>query len=123
MGRYFSMINEQANRRPKYTKYEIAKLVKQKIEASQLALNDFCIKFDIDSKILTDILAAKRSFNKKILNSAAVILDTDIRELLSEEVDAAPAFRSKDIKEETIKTVDIANLLFNEIIMQKKISV
>lgn len=117
------MINEQANRRPKYTKYEIAKLVKQKIEASQLALNDFCIKFDIDSKILTDILAAKRSFNKKILNSAAVILDTDIRELLSEEVDAAPAFRSKDIKEETIKTVDIANLLFNEIIMQKKISV
>lgn len=117
------MINEMANRRPKYTKYEIAKLVKQKLEESKLGLNDFCARFDIDSKMVVDLLAAKRSFNKKILNSAAVILNTDIKELLSEEVDTAPAFRSKEIKKETIETVDIANLLFNEIIMQKKISV
>ena len=117
------MINEMANRRPKYTKYEIAKLVKQELEKSELSLSEFSEKSNIDEKVLSDILSAKRSFNKKILNAVSVILNLTIEELLSEEIDTAPAFRSQDIKTNTVETIDIANLLFNEIIMQKKISV
>lgn len=115
------MINEMANIRPRYTKYEISKLVNQKFQDSKLSLSRFCEKFDIEEKTLTSILLAKRSFNKMMLSKCAVILEKDVDELLAEDIDALPAFRSKEQKEDTIITYNIANELFNEIIMQKKI--
>lgn len=116
------MINEMANRRPRYTKYEISKLVNQKFQDSKLSISDFCKQFDIEERVLNDILAAKRSFNKMILTKSSMILGIDVKELLSEDVDTSPAFRSEELKEDTIETINIANLLFNEIIMQDKIS-
>lgn len=113
---------ETANRRPRYTKYEISKLVNEKFNNSKLTKLEFCMKFDIDEKILNDILEAKRSFNKMLLNKSSIILGIDMKELLREDIDTLPAFRSEEIKDDTIETFNIANLLFNEIIMQNKIS-
>lgn len=117
------MINEMANKRPKYTKYEIANLVKRNLDDSHLPLHEFCIKFDTDEKTINAILEAKRSFNKNILSVASRVLNISIKDLLAEEVDNQPAFRSEKIKANTEESINIANLLFNEIIMQKKISV
>lgn len=113
---------EAANRRPKYTKYEISKLINEKFNNSNLTKSEFCIKFDIDVRTLNDILEAKRSFNKILLKKSSIILGIDMKELLSDDIDSLPAFRSEEIKDETIETFNIANLLFNEIIMQNKIS-
>ena len=115
------MLDEMANRRPRYTKYEISKLVRQKFQDSKLSASEFCMEFDIQERMLEDILNAKRSFNRKLLSASAIILGLDIKELISEDVDASPAFRSEEIKDDTIEAFNIANLLFNEIIMQNKI--
>lgn len=117
------MFNEAANRRPKYTKYEISKLVRHKFQNSNLSENNFCKEYDVDVSTFKDILIAKRSFNKRILTISARILGKDIKELISEDVDTLPGFRSDDeINKDTIESFNIANLLFNEIIMQEKIS-
>ena len=106
----YKEFNETANRRPRYTKYEISKRVNEKLINSKLTKSEFCIKFDIDEKTLNDILEAKRSFNKMLLKKSSTILEIDIKELLMEDIDTLPAFRSKEIKDDTIETFNIANL-------------
>ena len=116
----YKEFNETANRRPRYTKYEISKRVNEKLINSKLTKSEFCIKFDIDEKTLNDILEANRSFNKMLLKKSSTLVEIVVKVFLL--VDTLPAFRSKEIKDDTIETFNIANLLFNEIIMQNKIS-
>ena len=115
------MFDISANTRPKYTKYEISKMVKEKLNNSSLTKEEFINQNGIEQKIFDQILQAQVSFSKEILEVCSKILDKSIFELISNDEDKGFAFRSEEISENTIKTVDIANLLFNEIIMQDKI--
>lgn len=115
------MFDMSSNTRPKYTKYEISKLVKDKFEKSNLSKDTFCEELNITKEMLESILTAKRSFNKKVLNICAIILDKSVSELISQEEDSAIAFRSGETNENTKETCELANSLFNEIIMQEKI--
>ena len=108
--------------RPRYTKYEISKLVKDKFEKSNLSKEEFCKEFNITKEMFESILNAKVSFNKKILNICAIILDKSVSELISKEQDSCITFEFEN-EEETKTTFELANLLFNEIIMQDKISI
>lgn len=119
--RYLEMFDMNSNTRPKYTKYEISKLVKDKFKQSNLSKDEFCKEFNITKEMLESILTAKISFSKKILNICAIILDKSVSELISQEEDSPIAFRSGEINEDTKETCEIANYLFNEIIMQDKI--
>ena len=104
----------------KYTKYEISKLVKDKVEKSNLSKEEFCKEFNITKEMFESILTAKISFSKKILNICALILDKSVSELISKEQDSCITFEF-DNEEEIKATFELANLLFNEIIMQDKI--
>lgn len=119
--RDLEMFDMSSNTRPKYTKYEISKLVKDKFEKSNLSKDTFCEELNITKEMLESILTAKRSFNKKVLNICAIILDKSVSELISQEEDSAIAFRSGETNENTKETCELANSLFNEIIMQEKI--
>lgn len=116
------MFDDRANRRPRYTKYEISKLVKERLQKSDLKLSEFCKGYSINEKTIIDICEAKISFNKDILSVCSMILEKSMEELLSEDIDEGlPAFRSKEINEITAESCNLANILFNEIIMQNKI--
>ena len=101
----------------KYTKYEISKLVENKFKESNLPKKNFCKNFNITEEIFENILIAKISFDKKILNICSTILGKSVNELISQEEDFLNIQNIKDIKD----TYEIANCLFNEIIIQDKI--
>lgn len=102
----------------KYTKYEISKLVKDKFEKSNLSKEEFCKEFNITKEIFENILNVRISFSKRILEICAIILDKSVSELISKEEDFNIEFENgMEIKE----TFKIAELLFDEIIMQDKI--
>lgn len=103
----------------KYTKYELSKLVKDELEKSNLSKEEFCKEFNITREMLESILIPKISFSKKILNICAIILDKSVSELISKEQDSCITIKFKN--EETKTTFELANLLFDEIIMQDKI--
>lgn len=104
----------------KYTKYELSKLVKDELEKSNLSKEEFCKEFNITKEMLESILVAKISFSKKILNICAIILDKSVSELISKEQDFCITFEFEN-EEEIKATFELANLLFDEIIMQDKI--
>ena len=105
--------------RPRYTKYKISKLVKDKFEKSNLSKEEFCKEFNITKEMFESILNTKVSFNKKILNICAIILDKSVSELISKEQDSCITFEFEN-EEEIKATFELANLLFDEIIMQDK---
>ena len=104
----------------KYTKYKISKLVKDKFEKSNLSKEEFCEEFNITKEMFESILNAKVSFNKKILNICTIIFDKSVGELISKEQDSCIIFEFEN-EEEAKTTFELANLLFDEIIMQDKI--
>ncbi|MDI0267794.1 hypothetical protein QIW52_17530 [Clostridioides difficile] len=111
-----------ANRRLRYTKYEISKLIKEKFKKSNLNLNEFCQIYNINKKTLIDICEAKISFDKGVLSICSIILKKDIEELLSEDIDEERVIlENGKINKITAKSYNLANVLFNEIIMQNKI--
>lgn len=103
----------------KYTKYELSKLVKDELEKSNLSKEEFCEEFNIKREMLESILAAKTSFDKRILRNVSIILNKSIDELISKEQDSCITVKFKT--EEAKATFELANLLFDEIIMQDKI--
>lgn len=103
----------------KYTKYEISKLVRDKFKQSNLSKKEFCKEFNITREMLESILIPKTSFDKRILRNASIILNKSIYELVSKEQDSCITIKFKN--EETKTTFELANLLFDEIIMQDKI--
>lgn len=103
----------------KYTKYEISKLVRDKFKQSNLSKEEFCKEFNITREMLESILISKTSFDKRILRNASIILNKSIYELVSKEQDSCITIKFKT--EETKTTFELANLLFDEIIMQDKI--
>lgn len=104
----------------KYTKYEISKLVRDKFKQSNLSKEEFCKEFNITREMLESILIPKTSFDKRILRNASIILNKSIYELVSKEQDFCITFEFEN-EEETKTTFELANLLFDEIIMQDKI--
>lgn len=99
-------------------KYEISKLVKDKLKKSNLSKEEFCKEFNIEKEMFESILTAKISFSKRILEICAIILDKSVGELISKEEDFNNEFKNEIEIRETLK---LAELLFDEIIMQDKL--
>ncbi|MEG2538038.1 MAG: hypothetical protein RSA01_00435 [Clostridium sp.] len=116
-------MKEYAFERPTYTKYQISNMVKQKFDECNINKSEFCFKYEIDEKLLESILKAERSFNKKIMKVCARILEVSVDDLISIEIDSMPAYRTEEsINNDAYDAYQLANVLFHEIIMQKKLS-
>lgn len=110
--------------RPAFTKYELSKKVKEKRTSLGLSVEEFSKQHDIPAPLLVSIEEAKRSFNVPMYEACAKILGMDLNELLKTDKEdlSCVNFRSGKVHEATWKTVEIANILFNEMVMQHKIS-
>lgn len=98
---------------PKYTKYELSAMVKLKRKRYNWHKYYFCKYFKIDMHDLKLIEECQCAFSPKLYKICAKILGLSIDELL-EEVEQ-PRIDTKD------KTYLIADYIFQQIIMQKKI--
>ncbi|MCR4436136.1 MAG: helix-turn-helix transcriptional regulator [Clostridiales bacterium] len=110
--------------RPAFTKYELNKKIKEKRVASGLSVEEFSQQYDISAALLVSIEEAKRSFNVPMYEACARILGMELDELLKtnqEDLDCV-RFKSGEVHKATWKTVEMANVLFNEMVMQHKIS-
>lgn len=115
------------NKRPAYTKYEISKMIRNKREELGLTKEELAEKYDTDPSIIEIIELAKRNFNMNIYNICAKILGKSVQELIKfdeEELELCVSLRNEgfDVDGKAKETVDIANYLFNEIVMQHKIN-
>lgn len=111
--------------RPAFTKYELSKKIKEKRAASGLSVEEFSKQYGIPVSLLVSIEEAKRSFNVPMYEACARILGMELDELLKTDQEdlGCVKFRSGKMHKATWKTVEMANILFNEMVMQHKISV
>ncbi|MDW5524639.1 hypothetical protein R6Z02_12845 [Carnobacterium maltaromaticum] len=108
---------------PKYTQYEITALVNKMINAQTQDLFELSSSFEIDSEILSEILAGDVVFKMPHYKTASIILKIDVEELLSElEYDAEFYFRSDTNNSEINEFVNKMEYLFTEWVYQKKIA-
>ncbi|GMB00096.1 hypothetical protein [Pelosinus sp. IPA-1] len=123
MGTMLDNVTLKYCQRPAYTSYELSKRVMEKKNELGLDIEEFSGKFNIQPKVVQWILESKRSFNHLMYKACSVILGISIEELLridSENMECV-SFRALDISEKTIAAVELANQIFDEIIMQHKI--
>ena len=114
MADIFDCVKVSDNIRPRYTSYEIIYMVKEKQKQSGLSLKEFCAKYNLTLEGYEKLISCKGVFNWKIYYKCAEILEINVDKLLEEYID--------DVHASDDRTFLLANKLFNEIIMQKKIA-
>lgn len=110
---------------PKYTRYELAKLVRDKRKEDKLTIDEMASRFDVDNNFWESIENATRVFNVRIYKIISQYLNLSLDELLSKENNnmESISFRTKENNEEIEFAVKVANKIFDEMIMQEKIGV
>ncbi|MEG2896547.1 MAG: hypothetical protein RR887_13355 [Niameybacter sp.] len=111
------------NQRPKYTKYELSRQVIAKRASEDMSIDDFSRKYDVDPQIVEEIEEAQVAFDAEIFNACSKILNKSIREIVAMEEDdlSTMNFRTNSKSKDLMDTVELANTLFHEMIMQQKI--
>lgn len=125
MANIFECIVKSDCRRPVYTSYELSAQVRDKRKMDGLTLQAFANNHNISIDILEQIEEGTRSFSPQLYKVCAKILDLSIDDLIEENIDdlSVVNFRTTDNSEGISDTFNLANKLFNEIIMQQKIGV
>ena len=125
MANIYEFVKKSNNRRPVFTSYELSKMVKDKREKSGLNSLEFAAQYEISENMLLEIEQGSCSFSPKYYKACGQILNLSVDELLGEFVDDLQAanFRTTNDQRDVQETFEMANMLFNEIIMQMKIGI
>ena len=125
MADIYKFVKKSDNSRPFYTSYELSKNVKDKRVGEGIGEAEFASKYGIPIELLQKIENGNSSFSPKLYKACGKILGLSTEELISEITDdmSAANFRSDANDSNVQGTFDLANMLFNEIIMQKKIGI
>ena len=125
MADIYKFVKKSNNSRPLYTSYELSKNVKDKRIREGIGEAEFAAKYGITIELLQRIEKGNSSFSPKLYKVCGKIFVFSTGELQSEINDdmAAANFRSNANDSNVQGTFDLANMLFNEIIMQKKIGI
>ena len=125
MADIYEFVKKSNNRRPVYTSYELSKMVRDRRKDSGQSISEFALKNEVDENILKQIELGSCSFSPKIYRVGGNILGLSSKELLAEFIDDIEAvnYRANDNGKGVQETFEMANMLFNEIIMQKKIGI
>lgn len=114
----------QSNQRPSYTRYELAKLIKDKRIKECKTKEQFARQYDISTDLLEDIENARRAFNVPMYKACSLILDKPVDQLTAVTVDENEHdYRANKLSEQVQDTVNIANMIFSEIALQCKLGV
>lgn len=114
--------------RQSYTKYELSNMIKEKRSELNLDIEQFSEKYDISTKVILAIEEAKRSFNVIMYKACCRILDMNIDEILrkdsEEQLNISYRKNGSDETDDFAnETVELANIIFNEMVMQRKYNV
>ena len=125
MADIYEFVKQSNNSRPLYTSYELSKMVKDKRANEGTSIPEFAGYFGIPEDELILIEDGNCSFSPKMYKECGNILGLSSQELLAEIIDdvSAANFRTTGNDESVQGTFAVANKLFNEIIMQKKIGI
>lgn len=125
MADIYRFVKKSNNSRPLYTSYELSKMVKDKRSSEGIGEAEFASEYGIPVELLQRLEKGDSSFSPRLYKACGRILGLSAEELLAEindDMDAAN-FRSNANDSNVQGTFDLANMLFNEIIMQKKIGI
>lgn len=125
MADIYEFVKQSNNSRPLYTSYELSKMVKDKRIDEGSSIPEFAGLFGVPVDELILIEEGNCSFSPKMYRECGNILGLSSQELLAEITDdvSAASFRTTGNDENVQETFSVANKLFNEIIMQKKIGI
>lgn len=126
MSTILEAIQTSNNVRPKYTRYELGKLVRLEREMKGLTISEISKSFSVEPSFWESIESGSRVFNVKIYTIIESFLNKPMAELLEKEYDNLEliSFRAQDNKSrEIIDAIEIANMIFHEVVIQEKISV
>lgn len=120
----FDAIRANPNHIPKYTRFELAKLVKNKRLNSGETVTEVVKSYGIPETYWESIENASRLFNVKEMNLISDYLGISKGELTAYESDGFEnlSYRTKNKYPDATGDIILANEIFNEIIMQYKIS-
>lgn len=126
MSTIWDFIQTSPNERPKYTRYELAKMVHDKRVKLGLTVEDLASRYEVNVPFWESIESASRAFNVRIYKLIGSFLGMSKDELLAKEFDDETTISFRTIDEEHIEikeAVQAANAIFNEMVMQEKIGV
>ncbi|MDY7046703.1 MULTISPECIES: helix-turn-helix transcriptional regulator [unclassified Virgibacillus] len=109
--------------RPKYTRFELAKLVQERRNELGLSLKEISNKYGVEESFWRSIENASRAFNVKIYKLIGEFLNMSKDEMLAIEVDdmSSLSFRTSDENHPEIQeAIEFANIVFDEMVMQEK---
>lgn len=112
--------------RPKYTRYELGEMVREKRIKLNLSIVEVAENFQVEESLWESIENASRSFNVRIYKLIQDFLEMPKEELLAKDVDdfSLLSFRkNKENHDEIQEAFEIANKIFDEMVIQKKIGV
>ncbi|MCU9612742.1 XRE family transcriptional regulator [Caldibacillus lycopersici] len=126
MSTFLDVHYRNPNERPKYTRFELAKLVRDKRNELGLSVVQLADKYSVTESFWESIELASRVFNPKIYKIIGDFLEISKEELLSKEIDDVSliSYRTNTEEDEKIgEAVKLANIIFNEIVIQEKIGI
>ena len=120
MATILDAINFSPYKRPKYIRYELSSLVKKKRAEMNMEIEEFASVFDVPVKDIEEIELCQRLFGQQLYETCMKVLNMSFEEILAEDKDedVVTEFPNEEIKQ----AYEIANLIFQEMIMQEKIS-
>lgn len=125
MATIFDYLSRSNCQRPVYTSYELSNLVKKKRKEEGISLEECAQRFGISTELLSKVENIKGTFTPKMYRACSAILNLSVEDILkvdNDETEVA-SYRADADSSEVSETVQFANQLFNEIIMQRKIGI
>lgn len=124
MSNIWDSIQFTPSERPKYTRFELGKIVREKREERQLTLEAVAAQFNVSADLWKSIEDASRALNVRTYKLISAFLGITLEQLLEKETDnlAVISFRATDTNPEINEAIQVANLIFDEMVMQEKFS-
>lgn len=109
---------------PKYTQYQLSKMVNYKLESMNLAIQDAASRFSIEEELLQDILGEQVRFKSKHYQVVSKITGQSVEELLEVEDIKPISFRSvHDTNNQVvIDKIDMISDFFKDVALLKKLN-
>lgn len=121
----FDKIQSNPFERPRYTRFELAKLVQERRKELNLSIDEVSKNYDVEVSFWQSIESGSRAFNVKVYKIIGDFLNMSKDEMLAKDVDNIDSlsFRTSDENNPEIQeAIQIANIVFDEMVMQEKIA-
>ena len=109
---------------PKYTQYQLSKMVNSKLESMNVAIQDASSRFSIEEDLLQDILGEQVRFKAKHYQVVSKITGQSVDDLLQDEDIKRISFRSVHNKDdaEVTHTIEVISNFFKDVALLKKLN-